>query len=65
MSEVASCPCCGGKAKIKEQDGQTIYQAVQDEEAFKKINQLKKDMEMFRLKSEHLENELNSLKGVK
>ncbi|WP_299799570.1 hypothetical protein [uncultured Maribacter sp.] len=63
MSQVANCPTCGCKSKIKEVDGQTVYTAVQDEEAFKKIGQLKKAMEKFKAKSEALEKELNELKG--
>ncbi|WP_282050868.1 MULTISPECIES: hypothetical protein [Maribacter] len=63
MSQVANCPTCGSKSKIKEVDGQTVYTAVQDEEAFKKIGQLKKAMEKFKAKSEALEKELNELKA--
>ncbi|MDP5061411.1 MAG: hypothetical protein NWP64_05780 [Maribacter sp.] len=63
MSQVANCPICGSKSKIKEADGQTVYTAVQDEEAFKKIGQLKKVMEKFKAKSEALEIELNELKA--
>jgi|TARA_R110000765_G_scaffold327171_1_gene418334 hypothetical protein len=63
MSQVANCPTCGSKSKIKEVDGQTVYTAVQDEEAFKKIGQLKKAMEKFKAKSEALEIELNELKA--
>ncbi|SHK17839.1 hypothetical protein SAMN04488007_2274 [Maribacter aquivivus] len=63
MSQVANCPTCGSKSKIKEVDGQTLYTAVQDEEAFKKIGQLKKAMEKFKAKSEALEKELNELKA--
>lgn len=63
MSQVANCPTCRSKSKIKEVDGQTVYSAVQDEEAFKKIGQLKKAMEKFKAKSEALEKELNELKA--
>lgn len=63
MSQVANCPTCGSKSKIKEVDGQKVYTAVQDEEAFKKIGQLKKAMEKFKAKSEALEKELNELKA--
>lgn len=63
MSQVANCPTCGSKSKIKEIDEQTVYTAVQDEEAFKKIGQLKKAMEKFKAKSEALEKELNELKA--
>ncbi|WP_162633126.1 hypothetical protein [Echinicola strongylocentroti] len=61
MSKVALCPLCGGKSKIKESEGDISYQAVQDEEAFKKIVQLKKAMEKFKAKSERLEKELEEL----
>ena len=54
MSQVANCPTCGSKS---------LYTAVQDEEAFKKIGQLKKAMEKFKAKSEALEKELNELKA--
>ncbi|WP_139955996.1 hypothetical protein [Flavicella sediminum] len=64
MSQVAQCPTCGSKAKIKEKDGVTNYQAVQDEEAFKKISQLKKAMEKFKAKSEALEKEIEALKST-
>lgn len=62
MSKVANCPTCGSKSRIKEKNGETIYQAVQDEEAFKKIGQLKKAMQKFKEKAERLEEELNQLK---
>ncbi|MGS0527893.1 hypothetical protein ACU8V7_24610 [Zobellia nedashkovskayae] len=63
MSEVASCPTCGSKSKIKEREGKKTYEAVQDEEAFKKIGQLKKAMEKFKSKAEALEEELRELKS--
>lgn len=63
MSQVSICPTCGGKSKIKEQNGVVSYQAVQDEEAFMKIGQLKKAMEKFRAKAEKLEQELKGLKN--
>jgi hypothetical protein len=63
MSQVANCPTCGSKSKIKEIDGHTVYTAVQDEEAFKKIGQLKKAMEKFKSKSEALELQLTTLKA--
>lgn len=62
MSQVANCPTCGSKSKIKEKAGVTVYEAVQDEEAFKKIGQLKKAMQKFRMKAEALEKELEELK---
>ncbi len=62
MSDVSVCPTCGSKSKIKEVNGEVSYQAVQDEEAFKKIGQLKKAMEKFKAKAEQLEKELEALK---
>ena len=47
MSQVASCPTCGSKSKIKEIKGETTYQALQDEAVLKKVGQLKKAMEKF------------------
>ena len=63
MSKIAICPTCGGKSKVKEEHGAVSYQAVQDEEAFKKVGQLKKAMEKFKLKAEKLEQELAELKS--
>ncbi|MGJ8760134.1 hypothetical protein H0I29_06040 [Polaribacter sp. R2A056_3_33] len=63
MSQVGICPTCGSKSKIKEKEGNTIYTAVQDDEAFKKIGQIKKAMEKFKLKAETLEKELAVLKA--
>jgi cell division protein FtsB len=65
MSQVAICPTCGSKSKVKEKDGLVSYHAVQDEEAFTKIGQLKKAMEKFKAKAEQLEKELNELKTSK
>jgi cell division protein FtsB len=65
MSQVAICPTCGSKSKIKEVNGEVSYLAVQDEEAFKKIGQLKKAMEKFKAKAEQLEKELDTLKTNK
>ncbi len=62
MSQVAICPTCGSKSKVKEKEGVVSYQAVQDEEAFKKIGQMKKAMEKFKKKAEELEQELEALK---
>lgn len=65
MSQVALCPTCQGKSKIKEnkQTGETSYSAIQDEEAFKKIGQLKKAMQKALDKAAALEEELNALKA--
>ncbi|WP_289062958.1 hypothetical protein [uncultured Zobellia sp.] len=62
MSQVATCPTCGSKSRVKEKEGVVSYQAVQDEEAFKKIGQMKKAMEKFKKKAEELEQELEALK---
>ena len=61
MSQVATCPKCGSKSKSKEKEGVTIYEAVQDQEAFKKIYQLKKAMQKFKEKAEKLEMELEEI----
>ncbi|RAJ12322.1 hypothetical protein [Arenibacter echinorum] len=58
MSQVANCPSCGGKSKIKEIDGQLTFEAIQDAEVFKKVAQLKKAVEKFKEKAESLEKEL-------
>ncbi|GAA5220443.1 hypothetical protein [Membranihabitans marinus] len=63
MSTISLCPKCGSKSKIKEKDGVITYQAVQDEEAFKKIGQLKHGMEKFKAKAEQLEKELEAIKS--
>lgn len=63
MSEVSNCPSCGGKSKIKEIAGKKTYQSLQDESMIKKIEQLKKAMEKYKLKSEALEEELHALKS--
>lgn len=65
MSQIANCPTCGGKSKIKEINSELTYQAVQDQEAFKKIGQLKKAMQKFKEKAETLELELEKLKSNK
>lgn len=63
MSDIKICPTCGSKSKFKEKDGVTTYTAVQDDEAFKKIGQMKKAMQKFKDKAEALEKELNDLKA--
>ncbi|QNM85605.1 hypothetical protein H9W90_00330 [Polaribacter pectinis] len=62
MSKVAKCPTCGSKSKIKEINGETIYEALQDEEIIKKVGQLKKAMQKYKEKAEALEKELAVLK---
>ena len=63
MSQVGICPNCGSKSKIKEKNGVVTYEAVQDDEALKKIGQLKNAMEKFKTKAEALEKELAELKS--
>ena len=65
MSLVALCPTCNGKSKIKEneQSSEIIYSAIEDEEAFKKIGQLKKGMIKAMDKAKALEEELKALKA--
>ena len=63
MSTVANCPTCDGKSKIKKKNGETSYQAIQDDEVIKKVGQMKKAMQKFKEKSESLEKELNELKN--
>ncbi|WPR71306.1 hypothetical protein SLW70_15410 [Flavobacterium sp. NG2] len=62
MSQVANCPTCGGQSKIKEANGQTIYEALQDESVLKKVGQLKKAMQKYKEKAEALEKEIEKLK---
>ena len=63
MSDVRTCPTCGAKAKYKVKENIETFTAVQDEEAFKKIGQLKKAMDKFKTKAEALEKELEALKA--
>ncbi|NRS90135.1 hypothetical protein HNQ02_003072 [Flavobacterium sp. 7E] len=63
MSQVAVCPTCGGNSKIKEVNGETTYQAIQNDELLKKVGQLKNAMEKFKLKAEALEKELEAFKS--
>ena len=58
MSTVAICPSCGSKSKIKETNGITTYQSLQDDAIIKKITQLKKAMEKYKEKAERLEKQL-------
>ncbi|MCG9791879.1 hypothetical protein [Flavobacterium algicola] len=62
MSQVAICPKCGSNSKIKEANGETTFQAIQEEELIKKVGQLKSAMEKFKAKAEALEKELEALK---
>lgn len=58
MSNVATCPNCGCKSKIKETNGEITYQTIQDDELIKKIGQLKKSMQKYKEKAEQLEKQL-------
>ena len=62
MSTVATCPTCGSKSKIKETNGETTYQALQDDELIKKVGQLKKAMQKYKEKAEQLEKQLEACK---
>lgn len=62
MSKVVNCPTCGGKAKVREKNGETTYQGMTHEELGKKIRQLKAAMIKFKDKAECLEKELSTLK---
>jgi len=63
MSKVVSCPTCGGKAKIREKNGETTYAGLTDEEMGKKIRQLKQAMIKFKEKAQRLEKELATLQA--
>lgn len=63
MSDVSICPTCGAKAKYKVNKTIEIYEAIQDEDALKKIGQLKKAMQKFKDKADALEKELVQLKS--
>ena len=58
MSNVATCPTCGSKSKIKEVHDKTTYTALQNDELLKKVGQLKKAMQKYKEKAELLENQL-------
>ncbi|WP_146105236.1 MULTISPECIES: hypothetical protein [Polaribacter] len=63
MSTVVNCPTCGGKSKIKETNGATTYEALQNDELIKKVSQLKNAMQKFKEKAEALEKELEEIKN--
>jgi len=62
MSDIRTCPTCGANAKYKLKEDVPTFTAVQEEDAFNKIGQLKNAMEKFKAKAEALEKELNELK---
>ncbi len=62
MSTVAKCPTCGSKAKTRVNEGEVTFQAVQDEEAFQKIGQLKNALEKSQARVAQLEQELEGIK---
>jgi hypothetical protein len=63
MSDVKTCPTCGAKAKFKIKEEIETFTAVQDEDAFKKIGQLKKALQKFKDKADAFEKEITALKG--
>jgi len=63
MSQASQCPTCGGASKIKEKDGKIMYQAVEDDEAFKKVVQLKKVIQKLKGEVKTLEKQLRDLKS--
>ncbi len=65
MSDVRICLTCGGKAKYKEKDGVIIFTKVEEDVAFKKIEQLKKAMTKYKEKVEALELQIAELKKSK
>lgn len=46
MSKIETCPTCGAQCKVEaeKETGTKRYQALQDEDAFKKIEQLKQQL---------------------
>ena len=46
MGKVVICPTCGAKCKTQtgKDTGETLYKALQDEDAFKKIQQLQEKL---------------------
>jgi hypothetical protein len=52
MSKVENCPTCGAKCKtvVSKESGKVHYTALQDEDAFKKIELLKKQVMKQQLK---------------
>ncbi|WP_040281634.1 hypothetical protein [Psychroserpens damuponensis] len=64
MSDIKTCPKCGAKATYKIKGTIEAFEAVQDDEAFKKIGQLKKAMQKYKDKAEALEQELQTLKSL-
>ena len=63
MIDVANCPTCGGKSKIKNKNNEITYIAIQDDDLLKKVGQLKNAMQKFKEKAETLEKELAELKA--
>ena len=64
MSDVRICPTCQARAIYKEskEDGTPSYSAIQDEEALKKVAQLKKAFEKAKARCDELEAELARLR---
>lgn len=64
MSTVVPCPTCGAKTHIKQNPEKTIYTAIQDEEAFKKVWQLKAMLGKLQEENKTLKQELEALKNT-
>lgn len=65
MSDVRICPSCQARATYKEskEDVTPSYSAIQDEEALKKVAQLKKAFEKAKARCDEVEAELARLGG--
>ena len=65
MSDVALCPICNAKAKVKKNrdTDETVYNAIQDDEALKKVAQLKKALNKALVSKKYLKEELESLRA--
>ena len=55
MSNVATCPTCGSKAKIKATGESVTYETLQDDQLIEKVEQLKKAMQNYKEKAEQIE----------
>ena len=52
MSKIVNCPICGARCKTTtdKESGEVTYKGLQDDDAFNKINQLKKVIQELREK---------------
>ncbi len=62
MIKITICPTCGPKSKRRTKESEGLSDAVQDEEAFKKIAVGKRTREKYIVKAEALEKELETYK---